>query len=159
MQENYTTPGLQNPTLMKREYRIWALLKNRCKNKKSLDYKNYGERGISFPKKWEKFSGFWEDMSPNYSENLTIDRINNNLSYSKKNCRWSTKSEQARNRRSNVYLVCQKEKKLITEWAKSNLYSLSLETIQSRKKRGWNDSKILLTPINIKYKNKRKKLC
>ncbi len=36
--------------------------------------------------------------------NTTLDRIDNNGNYCKENCRWTTRQENARNRRSNHIL-------------------------------------------------------
>ena len=37
-------------------------------------------------------------MENGYSDNLTIDRINNDGNYEPSNCRWITRKEQTRNR-------------------------------------------------------------
>lgn len=79
-----------------RPYRIWGLLKSRC-NDDPRGY--YGDRGISYPSKWETFEGFWEDMSEGYSDELTLDRIDVNGDYCKENCRWVEHSLQQFNKR------------------------------------------------------------
>lgn len=80
-------------------YRAWYNLKDRCKNPKSPSYSWYGARGISYDPDWELFKNFYVDMFPSWKEGLSIDRIDNDGNYSKDNCKWSTKSEQAGNKR------------------------------------------------------------
>lgn len=83
-----------------RQYQIWADMKDRCTNPKNKSYIRYGGRGISYDPKWETFEGFWEDMETGYSNNLTIERIDNNTNYCKTNCTWITIEDQALNRHS-----------------------------------------------------------
>lgn len=79
-------------------YRIWQSLKYRCLNPKSKDYEYYGARGITVCERWLMFKNFLEDMGEK-SNNLQIDRIDNNLGYSKENCRWVTAKQNCNNRR------------------------------------------------------------
>jgi hypothetical protein len=81
------------------EYRIWAGIKSRCFDKNCSAYKWYGARGITMCREWaEDFEQFLKDMGPR-PPGLSIDRINNDGNYEPGNCRWATKSEQAKNSR------------------------------------------------------------
>jgi len=80
-------------------YQSWFAMKSRCLDTNNNAYENYGGRGISVCDKWLSFSGFYEDMGSSYIENYSIDRIDNNLGYSKENCRWSDIDTQAYNKR------------------------------------------------------------
>ena len=87
------------------EYNTWRSMRARCYSPNSEDYPDYGGRGITICKEWlDNFPQFLLDMGerPN---NTSIDRVDNNLGYSKENCRWSIPKDQARNRRNNVHMV------------------------------------------------------
>jgi hypothetical protein len=122
----------------------------RCTNNKFESYGNYGGRGIEVCKRWRSFENFIIDMGekPN---GLSLDRINNDKGYSKKNCRWATSKEQCRNRRSNNFLTFQNETLCVTEW--ENRLNISSGTIHKRINiMGWSLSRALTTPSNRKEK-------
>ena len=79
-------------------YKCWAAIKQRCTNKNSRDYKNYGGRGITLCRRWLKFKNVLEDMGEKPAR-LVIDRIDNDKGYSKKNCRWANRVVSGHNRR------------------------------------------------------------
>lgn len=82
-----------------KEYRVWDAMVRRCHSPSHHAFKDYGARGITVCDKWKKFEGFIEDMGFQ-PHGLSIERINNDLGYSKENCKWATVTEQARNRRA-----------------------------------------------------------
>lgn len=98
-------------------YYAWVGMLQRCTNKKSRAYGNYGGRGITVCDKWINFKGFYEDMGEK-PEGLSLDRKNNNGNYCKDNCKWSTPKEQANNRRSNINITYKGKTQNITKWEK-----------------------------------------
>lgn len=116
-------------------YGSWYAMKQRCGNPNNKSYHNYGGRGIGYPEKWSTFAGFTEDMQEGYCKGLTIDRIDNNKSYSKENCRWLDKKGQCNNTRKNVLITFDGRTLTSTQWAEE----LGLEecTLKSRRLRGW----------------------
>lgn len=91
-------------------YWIWREMVQRCTNINNKSYKVYGVLWID--ERWVVYQNFKKDMYHTYQIHLkkfwrwntSIDRINNNLWYSRNNCRWATKKEQSRNR-SNTFLL------------------------------------------------------
>ena len=95
--ETHKTHGKRHTRL----YSIWSKLKGRVLNPKSKDYYNYGGRGITICDEWKNdFMTFYNwAMSNRYSDELSIDRIDNNKNYCPDNCRWATRTIQSRNQR------------------------------------------------------------
>ena len=84
-----------------RLYHIWHGMKQRCLNPTNKDYPNWGGRGITICEEWvDDFEAFREwAMLNGYTDNLSIDRRNNDGNYEPSNCRWATMQEQNSNRR------------------------------------------------------------
>lgn len=98
-------------------YRSWSNMKTRCYNPKATKYYLWGGRGIKVCDRWLKFDGFFKDMGPSYIEGYQIDRINNDGNYEPSNCKWSSPTEQSRNRRSNRFIEYKGQIKTVAEWA------------------------------------------
>lgn len=113
-----------------KQYRAWRNMKNRCDLSYARGYKWYGGKGISYDPKWSKFINFWEDMKDSYKDGLTLDRINGNKGYSKKNCRWIPFKEQSLNRRSNRKYKIEGKEYCISELA--DKYGFKYATLSTR---------------------------
>lgn len=128
-----------------RPYRIWLGMKSRCDNPDAWNYERYGGRGISYVDRWKSFENFWADMKDGYSDDLTLERIDNNKDYGPDNCKWATVKEQARNKRNSVKLTYNGKTLNASEWAEK--LGIPLKAIYARVNQGWDDKKTLATPI------------
>lgn len=129
------------------EHVSWASMISRCHG--SLADKNaagYRDRGISVCQEWRaSFAAFLEHMGRRPSLKHTLDRINNDRGYEPGNCRWATKTEQARNRRSSHVLVVGDVGRTIAEWAEVS--GLSQNIIERRVNLlGWDHRRAVSEP-------------
>lgn len=124
-----------------REYSVWAAMKERCLNLKDKGYDNYGGRGITVCAAWQAdFMAFFNDMGP-CPPGYSLERIKNNEGYAPGNCKWATRKEQSRNKRSNKWLTAFGITKIQRDWAR--LLDCNDSVIQNYLKRGRNMEWIL----------------
>lgn len=136
-----------------RLYRIYRAMLYRCYGNKTIQPHLYKDKGITVCKEWRNSFIEFRDwaLENNYTDNLVIDRIKNNMGYSASNCRWVT-PEQSTNNRENTFRILYngelipfmtviREKKLINHFP----------AIRGRIKRGWNPQQAI--DVNIKKGN------
>ena len=94
--ESHKTHGLGGTRL----YDTWTNMKDRVLNPKNKQYNDYGGRGITICEDWLDIRNFYNwAMENGYSDELSLDRIDNGGNYYPENCRWVTKTIQSRNQR------------------------------------------------------------
>lgn len=112
--------------------KIYINIKQRCYNPNTINYKHYGDRGITVCEEWlskdriiskdglstKGWLSFKEwALNNGYQEGLTIDRIDNNKGYSPENCRWVSRKEQQNNLRSNHLITYKGKTQTMAQWS------------------------------------------
>ena len=139
------THGMTNT----REFRAWKSMKDRCTVPSHQAFCNYGGRGIKVCQEWlDSFETFYHDMGQCPPDHQ-LDRIDNDGNYTSKNCRWATRKQQARNRRSNTHLTHNGKTHTIVEW--TELLGLGPTTIYDRLRRGWSVLESLTKSIDSSH--------
>lgn len=133
------THGMSNS----KAYEVWAHMVQRCTNEHDSAFHFYGGRGITLCEEWLSFDCFYADMG-DPPHGMQLDRHDNNIGYSKENCRWATRTDQMNNTRSNRYLTVGDETKTIAQWRRK--LGVKRGVIESRLRMGWPVDRALTTP-------------
>lgn len=123
------------------EWNVWCEVRRRCTNRNSSSFPNYGGRGIVVCERWKSFENFFSDMGKRPSPEHQIERSDNDGNYEPSNCRWATRTEQARNRRSTRLIVAFGEALPLAAWSERT--GIGRSTIAMRILRGMNPEQAL----------------
>jgi hypothetical protein len=124
--------GLEAP-----EWRTWHSIKRRCDPNAAAIFPDYAGRGIKVCEAWRaSYERFLSDVGRRPSAEHSLDRYpNNDGDYEPGNVRWATRKEQARNRRSSLFIECNGQRRTLAEW--SEITGLQNTTIRGRLRAGW----------------------
>lgn len=78
-------------------YAAWYNMVKRCTDPAHPNWDRYGGRGIAISPDWLDFGKFKADMFLTWRKGLELERIDNNVGYSKSNCCWTTRIQQCQN--------------------------------------------------------------
>lgn len=133
-QGRHVTHGAFSGGTESRTHNSWRLMLARCYDPKNNSFPDYGGRGVTVCDRWKTFENFVEDMAE-CPPGKTIDRENNAGNYSKENCRWATKLQQANNTRRNRRILVNGETKTLAQWSRDS--GINAMTIKNRLNAGW----------------------
>lgn len=137
------------------EFATWSDIRQRCGNPNFKQFADYGGRGITVCERWQlSFENFYADMGKR-PEGLTLERIDNNQGYSPENCKWATRTEQVRNRRTNRMIAFDGLTLCASAW--ESRQGLPLGTVCSRLQKGWSVERALTRPRVPRCRRKEKR--
>lgn len=148
-QERKTTHGLRNSS----EYPSYDCAKQRCQNSNNSRFRDYGGRGIEF--RFESFEEFYAELGekPQPKKDYSVDRIDVNRHYEKGNVKWSTRFEQDRNRRNNIWIKYQNKTQCLMDW--SIELNIGYDILKGRFKNNWCENCMFSLPKNEKGSKKQ----
>lgn len=131
---------------------IWRAMHHRCENETDIGYHRYGGRGIYVCDEWKDADVFaqWA-LAYGYKEGYSIERIDNDGPYTPENCCFKTKKEQANNRRTNVFIEYNGQRKTIAEW--SEITGIRYTTLRRRYFKNWRVEDIFNIPVSLNNNN------
>ncbi len=155
MREN--PPGRTHGATGTPEHRTWLAMLSRCYSTGAPCFDSYGGRGIYVCARWRNdFAAFLADMGPRPQGRYSIDRINNDGSYTcgrcgeclakgaPSNCRWADLQTQARNTRRNIWITIGGVHRLAADVCRE--HGVSKQTFSNRLAAGWTRKAAATTP-------------
>lgn len=126
-------------------YDVWRQMHRRCYDPSAKDFPAWGGRGISVCDDWADVVAFcnWAWAS-GYKYGLTIERIDNDLSYSPDNCRWIPNSQQAINTRRRRFITALGKTQGLEDWSAET--GIAYRTLVARLNAGWDAARVVTEP-------------
>ena len=142
--DRFRTHGLTGTAL----FRVWINMKQRCYDSHHRAFHNYGGRGITVCDEWLDDPIAFVRWAENngWSDGLTIDRIDNDGSYSPDNCRFVTYTVQARNKRTSVFVEYGGQEMCFADFV-DKYCTVNQNAARGRLRLGWSLEKIAKTPV------------
>lgn len=135
------------------EYLAWANMRRRCLNPNHPQFRHYGGRVIGVTIDWQSYEQFLADMGPRPTPRHTLERIDNNGHYTRDNCRWATRRDQARNKRTNVLVEIDGKVACAKDWC--IYFGINYATYRNRIRRsGLTPDAALKLPIQNGWRRK-----
>ena len=127
-------------TILPKAYHCWMSMRNRCYNPKHISYKDYGAKGVTVCKRWyDSYVNFIEDIGERPSKEHSLDRIDSTGNYEPSNCKWSTRTEQNRNKSNNRLVTYKGKTKCVSQW--SDDLGLNFQLVRDRILKGFTPEK------------------
>lgn len=116
--------------------KVFMGMKQRCYNKNTRSYSNYGAKGIAICDEWlTNPESFYQWAYNNgYSKGLSIERKDISKDYSPDNCIFIPKNEQSKNRSVSIMVTINDKTMCLSDWCKEYNISLSLVKYRTEKK-------------------------
>jgi hypothetical protein len=104
----------------KRLQRIFLHMKERCYVSKHKDYRWYGAKGIKICDEWINNPKSFEEwaLANGYSDNLTIDRKEEDKDYCPENCHWISLVNNAKYKSTTSLITANNETHTGQDWAR-----------------------------------------
>jgi hypothetical protein len=143
---NFSRHGATRGKIESPEYKTWLAVKQRCTAEYSIQWADYGGRGIKMCDRWlHSFENFLADMGPKPSPHYSIERIDRDGDYTPDNCKWADRIEQANNKRNNRFVTVDGETATIAQWARKT--GIKEGTIRQRLNRGADAKEAVTRPV------------
>lgn len=127
-----------------RLYSHWECMISRASNPNNARSHRYLERGIVVCEEWKEYKNFSKWAKENgYSDDLSLDRIDNDGDYKPSNCRWVDSKTQGNNRSTNNNITFNGKTQTLTQWAEE--VGINKSTLSKRIHRGWEIERALTT--------------
>ena len=138
-----TAPNKTHGGTGTRLHDIWRGMKMRCYNPNVKRYNRYGGRGVTICSEWRNDFAVFRDwaLANGYTDELTIDRRDNDGNYEPENCKWSTWKEQANNKGNNHPIAHKGITLNVGQW--SEKYKIPCGSLLNRLRRGLSMEKAL----------------